>query len=108
MHSCVQVTPTSLVLHYYSQRAGLQWKWVEGVIDEVAKQVFGIQVHVEQLRGRDTGDCDQEVGAGRNHEGTEGSLRGEGGCPHGSAASKGYGELRPLGESREENMPGES
>ena len=67
MHTCTcilaQVTPTSLVLHYYSQRAGLQWKWVEGVIDEVAKQVFGIQVHTERLlRGRDTGDCDHEVG----------------------------------------------
>ena len=67
MHTCTcilaQVTPTSLVLHYYSQRAGLQWKWVEGVIDVVAKQTFGVQVHTERLlRGRDTGDCDHEVG----------------------------------------------
>ena len=55
-----QVTPTSLVLHYYSQRASL-WTWVEGIVDEVAKQIFGIQVRMERLRGRDTGDCDHEV-----------------------------------------------
>ena len=52
-----------MVLHYYSQRVGL-WTWVEGIVDEVAKQIFGIQVRMERLRGRDTGDCDHEVGVG--------------------------------------------
>ena len=58
-----QVTPTSLVLHYYSQREGL-WTWVEGIVDEVAREFFGIQIRMEMLRGRDTGDCDHEVGEG--------------------------------------------
>jgi hypothetical protein len=55
-----QVTPTSLVLHYYSKRQGLG-TWVEGILDEIAKQIFGIQIRMERLRGRDTGDCDHEV-----------------------------------------------
>ena len=37
---------------------------MEGIVDEVAKQIFGIQVRMERLRGRDTGDCDHEVGVG--------------------------------------------
>ena len=63
LHLHAQVTPTSMVLHYYSQRVGL-WMWVEGIVDEVAKQIFGIQVRMERLRGRDTGDCDHEVSVG--------------------------------------------
>ena len=62
MHSCAQVTPTTLVLHYYNQRAVLPWTWVEGAVDEVAKQIFGVQVHVERLREWDAAECDHEVG----------------------------------------------
>ena len=75
-----------MVLHYYSQRVGL-WTWVEGIVDEVAKQIFGIQVRMERLRGRDTGDCDHEVGVGRER------------CPGGSEVRVG-GKLTPLGDQK--------
>ena len=34
---------------------------MEGIVDEVAKQIYGVQVRIERLRGQDTGDSDHEV-----------------------------------------------
>ena len=59
----LQVTPTSLVLHYYSQRQGLS-PWVEGIVDEVATTMFGVQISMETMRSRKQGTSDHEVRAG--------------------------------------------
>ena len=44
---------------------------MEGIVDEVAKQIFGIQISMERMRGRDAGDCDHEVGAVRGSVGVK-------------------------------------
>ena len=38
---------------------------MEGIVDEVARQLFGIQICMERLSGRGVGDCDHEVGSER-------------------------------------------
>ena len=48
------------MLHYHSQRQGL-WPWVEGILDEVANLIFGIQIQMEMLQGRHDGTSDHEV-----------------------------------------------
>ena len=50
----------SAVLHCFSQGHGSS-AWIEGLVDEVAKQIFGIQIRMEKLQGRDTEDSDHEV-----------------------------------------------
>ena len=57
------MTPTSLVLHYYSQRQGLS-PWVEGIVDEVATAIFGVHISMETMRSRKQGTSDHEVCAG--------------------------------------------
>ena len=55
-----QATPTGLDLHYRSVRMGLQGI-MEGAIRESASILFGLDVGLELLRGRERGDCDHEV-----------------------------------------------
>ncbi|KAF8066284.1 Gucy1b1 [Scenedesmus sp. PABB004] len=59
---CEEVTPESLVLHYYSSRPGL-WPIVRGVLRGMAGTYFKLQgeLRVELLRSREAGDCDHEV-----------------------------------------------
>ena len=57
------MTPTSLVLHYYSQRQGLS-PWVEGMLNELATTMFGVQISIEAMRSRKQGTSDHEVCAG--------------------------------------------
>ena len=54
-----QVTPESLLLHYYSSRPGL-WPIVVGVLKGMSKEYFGFEVGVELVASRDAGD-DHEV-----------------------------------------------
>lgn len=54
-----QVTPESLLLHYYSSRPGL-WPIVVGVLKGMSKEYFGFEVGVELLESRDEG-ADHEV-----------------------------------------------
>ena len=58
------MTPTSLELHYASRRPGLG-PLVEGILDAVARQYYGMRVDMRLLRGREDGSCDHEVGGGR-------------------------------------------
>eukprot|EP00878_Enallax_costatus_P026891 GHUV01028902.1.p1 GENE.GHUV01028902.1~~GHUV01028902.1.p1 ORF type:complete len:767 (+),score=239.67 GHUV01028902.1:298-2598(+) len=57
---CEQVTPESLLLHYYSVRPGL-WPIVAGVLKGIAKDYFKLDLRVQLLRSREKGDCDHEV-----------------------------------------------
>ena len=57
----VQVTPTSLELHYMSRRCELS-SWVVGVIEGAAKLLYNLpHVNVKLLRGRADGTCDHDV-----------------------------------------------
>jgi hypothetical protein len=56
-----QVTPESLLLHYYSPRPGL-WPIVVGVLKGLASNYFSLQLQVELLHSREKGDSDHEVG----------------------------------------------
>lgn len=55
-----QVTSTSLTLHYFSLRPGLH-VWVEGMVEELAKVIFELEIDMQLLRGRQLGNCDHEV-----------------------------------------------
>lgn len=61
LHLPLQVTPESLLLHYYSPRPGL-WPIVVGVLKGVAAGFFSLQLQVELLHSRERGDSDHEVG----------------------------------------------
>lgn len=52
--SSLQVTPESLLLHYYSSRPGL-WPIVVGVLKGMSKEFFGFEVGVELVESRDEG-----------------------------------------------------
>lgn len=56
----LQVTPESLLLHYYSSRPGL-WPIVAGVLKGISKDYFKLDLQVELLQSREKGDCDHEV-----------------------------------------------
>ena len=57
----IQVTSTSLDLHYWSPRVGLN-SWVMGMVEATAKLLFNLpQVGISLLRGRADGTCDHEV-----------------------------------------------
>lgn len=56
----LQVTSTSLTLHYFSLRPGLH-VWVEGMVEELAKVIFELEIDMQLLRGRQLGNCDHEV-----------------------------------------------
>ncbi len=55
-----QVKPTSLELHYLSQRPGLG-AWMEGILTEAAHVYFDVELSMQLLRGREDGTCDHEV-----------------------------------------------
>ena len=63
MNDSLQVTSTSLELHYFSMRRGLA-SWVEGLIEGAARLIHGFShpVGLQLLRGREDGSCDHEVG----------------------------------------------
>jgi len=54
-----QITPESLLLHYYSSRPGL-WPIVVGVLKGLSKEYFGFELGVELVQSRDEG-ADHEV-----------------------------------------------
>jgi hypothetical protein len=54
-----QVTPSSLLLHYYSSRPGL-WPIVVGVLKGMSKEFFGFELGVELMQSREEG-ADHEV-----------------------------------------------
>ena len=63
MTACTQVTPTSLTLRYYSHRHGLG-PFLEGIVHEVARQIFGVEVDMHLLHVRvpeEGNDAGQEV-----------------------------------------------
>lgn len=35
--------------------------WVEGMVVELAKVIFGLEIDMQLLRGRQLGNCDHEV-----------------------------------------------
>jgi hypothetical protein len=55
-----QVTPESLLLHYYSNRPGL-WPIVVGVLKGMSQDYFKLDLAFELLHSRDKGDADHEV-----------------------------------------------
>jgi hypothetical protein len=55
-----QVTPESLLLHYYSSRPGL-WPIVVGALKGMSTAFFKLQLQIEVLHSREKGDCDHEV-----------------------------------------------
>ena len=57
----LQVTSSSVELHYRSQRPGLG-SWVVGICEKVAADFYDLRVDFKHLRGREDGSCDHEVG----------------------------------------------
>ncbi len=56
----MQVTPESLLMHYYSHRPGL-WPVVSGIMKVVARDLFHHDLTVELVASREQGH-DHEVG----------------------------------------------
>lgn len=55
-----QVTSTSVELHYFSKRPGLD-SWVVGILEGVGSDYFGIDMKFQLLRGREDGTDDHEA-----------------------------------------------